>query len=64
MRFAIDLLFVDARGEVLGLERGVPPLRLASHRDAWGVVEVAAGAGARFARQTPLPCAARTFPSS
>jgi uncharacterized membrane protein (UPF0127 family) len=43
MRFAIDLVWLDARGRVLAVEEAVPPCRLRGHRDAAAVVEVAAG---------------------
>jgi hypothetical protein len=42
MRFAIDLVWLDRAGNVLRVDRSVPPLRVRCCRDAWGVVELAA----------------------
>jgi uncharacterized protein len=49
MRFAIDLVWLDAEGRVLAIERGVPPWRVRGRRDAAAVVEVVAGGGERAA---------------
>ena len=43
MRFALDLIWLDARGRVLGVEEGVGPWRVRSRRDAAAVLEVPAG---------------------
>ena len=43
MRFALDLVWLDARGEVVRVDRGVPPLRVRSCRAARCVVELPAG---------------------
>ena len=48
MRFALDLLFLDGRGEVLATRRGVRPRRFASHRRAVAVLEIPAGQGGDF----------------
>jgi uncharacterized protein len=42
MRFALDLVFLDAAGNVLRAELGVPPWRVVSCRQAAGVLEVPA----------------------
>jgi uncharacterized protein len=44
MRFALDLLFLDAEGEVVGARRGLAPRRFAAHRGAAAVLELPAGA--------------------
>jgi uncharacterized protein len=49
MRFALDLVWLDADGAVVRLDEGVPPRRLRSCRGARQVVETAAGSGRRFA---------------
>ncbi len=49
MRFALDLVWLDAEGAVVRVDRGVAPLRLRSCRGARSVVEVAAGRGDAFA---------------
>jgi uncharacterized membrane protein (UPF0127 family) len=43
MRFALDLIWLDAEGAVVRVDRAVPPNRLRSCRTARAVVEVAAG---------------------
>jgi uncharacterized protein len=43
MRFPIDVVFLDARGGVARVARGVPPWRIVSCRNAAAVVETAAG---------------------
>ena len=43
MRFELDLVWLDRSGNVLRVDRSVPPLRLRCCRHAWGVVELAAG---------------------
>lgn len=48
MRFALDLLFLDGRGEVLATRRGVRPRRFVSHRRAAAVLEIPAGQGGDF----------------
>jgi uncharacterized protein len=48
MRFALDVLFLDARGVVLRLAREVPRGRLLGCRGAHAAVEACAGAGERF----------------
>jgi hypothetical protein len=48
MRFALDLVWLDARGRVLGVDPRVPPWRVRTRRDAAGVVEVAAGNSGRI----------------
>lgn len=40
MRFPLDLVFLDTGGEVLAVERAVPPRRLRTHRRAFAVLEL------------------------
>jgi uncharacterized protein len=49
MRFALDLVWLDAEGRVLGIGEGVRPWRMRSRRDAAAVLEVVAGEGERAA---------------
>lgn len=49
MRFALDLIWLDARGEVVGLAHRVPPRRLCWCLRARSVIEAAAGEGERLA---------------
>ena len=49
MRFALDLVWLDAEGDVVRVDRGVRPFRMRSCRGARSVVEVAAGRGDAFA---------------
>jgi uncharacterized membrane protein (UPF0127 family) len=49
MRFALDLLWLGGDGTLVRLDRAVAPRRLRSCLRARAVVEVAAGAGPRFA---------------
>jgi uncharacterized membrane protein (UPF0127 family) len=68
MRFAIDLVWLDADGLPLRVDRAVPPLRVRTCLQARAVLECAAGSGARFAaaRVPPFPLsgpASPTFPS-
>jgi uncharacterized membrane protein (UPF0127 family) len=44
MQFAIDVIFVDARGRVLKIVRDLPPWRMAIAPRAHAVIELAAGA--------------------
>jgi uncharacterized protein len=48
MRFAIDLVWLDAEGRVLAVHERVPPGRFRWHRGAVAVVEVAAGDSGRI----------------
>ena len=48
MRFALDLVFLDRRGRVLRVERGVRPRRLVRCRGAFAVLEARAGEAERF----------------
>jgi uncharacterized membrane protein (UPF0127 family) len=43
MRFALDLLWLDADGAVVRVDRGVPPRRHRSCRRARSVIEIAGG---------------------
>ena len=43
MRFSLDLVWLDARGRVIRVDRAVPPRRLRSCRRARAVLEVPAG---------------------
>jgi uncharacterized membrane protein (UPF0127 family) len=49
MRYALDLVWLDADGTVMGIEQGVRPGRLRGRRGAGGVIEVPAGEGERAA---------------
>ena len=49
MRFALDLVWLDARGNVIAVDEAVPPCRVRSRRAAASVVEVVAGEGRRVA---------------
>ncbi len=40
MRFALDLVFLDRRGEAIAVRRGVRPRRVASARGASAVLEL------------------------
>jgi uncharacterized membrane protein (UPF0127 family) len=55
MRFAIDVVFLDAEGRVLRLVPGLRPGRVVGCRDAAAVVEVAAGAGTMIAAMAERP---------
>ncbi len=50
MRFALDLLWLDAADALVRFDRHVAPRRLRSCRRARSVIECAAGEGERFAR--------------
>jgi uncharacterized protein len=50
MRFALDLIWLDADRRLVRLDRDVPRRRVRSCREALHVVEVAAGAGPSWAR--------------
>lgn len=49
MRFALDLVWLDRRGRVVKVTRGLRPGRFAACLRARSVVEVHAGQGERFA---------------
>ena len=49
MRFALDLVWVDAEGGVVRIDAAVPPRRSRSCRRAAAVVETRSGHGPRFA---------------
>ena len=55
MRFALDLVWLDAGGAVVRVDRGVQPFRMRSCREARSVVEVAAGRGDAFAEALAKP---------
>jgi uncharacterized membrane protein (UPF0127 family) len=42
MRFALDLFWLDASGEIIRVDRGVGPWRVVRCRGAWAVIEVPA----------------------
>lgn len=42
MRFALDLIFLDGKGQVVAVRRAVPPWRLAVERAARAVLELPA----------------------
>lgn len=48
MRFPIDLVFIDAGGRVLRIDRAVPPWRVRVCIGAYSVIELAAGEAARL----------------
>jgi uncharacterized protein len=48
MRFAIDVVFLDGKGEVLVVRREVRPCRFASDRRAAAVLEIPSGPGESF----------------
>jgi uncharacterized membrane protein (UPF0127 family) len=50
MRFALDLLWLDAGGALVRVDRDVGPRRLCGCRRARAVLECAAGEGERFAQ--------------
>jgi hypothetical protein len=43
MRFALDLVWLDAAGDVVRIDRAVPPCRVRSCRAARSVLELRAG---------------------
>ena len=49
MRFALDLVWIDAGGALVRLDEAVVPWRMRTCLRAHAVVETAAGDGARFA---------------
>ena len=49
MRFTLDLVWLDASGNVLGIDERVPPLRIRTRRRAAAVIEAPAGEGHRAA---------------
>jgi len=53
MRFALDLLWLDAAGEVIRLDADVAPRRLHTCLRARAVIETSAGCGERFANLLP-----------
>jgi len=53
MRFGLDLYFLDERGEVIAVHRGVPPRRLAFCGQAKAVLELPAEKGGEIATVTP-----------
>ena len=55
MRFPLDLVWLDADGAVVRVDRGVQPLRMRSCRAARSVVEVAAGRGDVFSAALAKP---------
>ena len=48
MRFALDLVWLDASGSVVRVDTGVPPRRLRTCRRARSVLEVRAGSADAF----------------
>jgi uncharacterized membrane protein (UPF0127 family) len=49
MRFALDLLWLDADGMLVRMDRAAPPRRMRTCLGARAVIEAAAGDGERFA---------------
>ncbi len=62
MRFPLDLYFLDERGEVVSLRRGVPARRFAFCRDARAVLELPAREGERSRRSGLRPANASPTP--
>ena len=50
MRFALDLVWLGRRGQVLRIDRDVPPRRMKTCVRARSVIETPAGQADRFAR--------------
>jgi uncharacterized membrane protein (UPF0127 family) len=48
MRFPLDLIWLDAAGRPVRVDRAVPPRRVRSCREARSVVETRAGDAGRF----------------
>jgi uncharacterized protein len=48
MRFALDVVFLDEKGEVLAIRREVRPCRFASDHRAAAVLEIPSGQGESF----------------
>jgi uncharacterized membrane protein (UPF0127 family) len=48
MRFALDLVWLDAAGAVVRVDRAVPPCRVRTCRAARSVLETRAGGADRF----------------
>jgi len=59
MRFPLDLVWFDRRGEVVRVDRDVPPRRNRVCWEARGVVEVRAGQADRFIASRAIGYAAR-----
>jgi uncharacterized protein len=53
MRFALDVYFLDRRGRVLSVRRGVPPRRVLWHHGASAILEIPAGEGGEFRAPAP-----------
>ncbi len=53
MRFALDLYFLDERGEVVSVRRAIPPRRLAFCRQAAAVLELPAHEGGEILAARP-----------
>jgi uncharacterized protein len=47
MRFALDLVWLDGAGQIVRIDRAVPPYRVRSCRRARSVLELRASAGTR-----------------
>jgi uncharacterized membrane protein (UPF0127 family) len=60
MRFALDLLWLDAGGALLRLDRNVPARRVRTCVHASAVIECGAGAGDRFAACLPASAGKRS----
>jgi uncharacterized protein len=58
MRFALDLVWLDRKSEVLTVERRIPPNRLRTRREAAAVIEAPADEGERVAAAWRLRSAA------
>ena len=52
MRFALDLVWLDAHARVIRVDEAVPPCRIRTCREAAAVVEVAAGDSGRIRAMT------------
>ena len=49
MRMPLDLVWIDEAGALVRLDEGIAPGQRRRSGAAWGVLEVAAGSGPRFA---------------
>jgi uncharacterized protein len=59
MRYSLDLIWLDACGAILAVEKAVPPGRVRSRRDADAVIEVPAGGAAAVMSSGRIPAMAQ-----
>jgi uncharacterized membrane protein (UPF0127 family) len=60
MRFALDLVWLDAHGETVRIDRSVPPRRMRLCRAARSVVEYPSYCNSRVAANATSPPGPRT----